>query len=56
MNAKQQGITALILYAVDTLTLESKSIMNWFADEINSPIENKFDTMDAEQQEQYCGF
>jgi hypothetical protein len=56
MNAKQQGITALILYAVDTLTHESKSIMNWFADEINSPIENKYDTMDAEQQEQYCGF
>ena len=60
LNAKQQGITALILYSVNTLTQESKSIMNWFYDEIDpqkdyNRDENEQDT-NQENQEQYCGF
>jgi hypothetical protein len=34
-NALQQGISALILYAVDTVTFESKELKSWFYDEID---------------------
>ena len=34
-NALQQGISALILYAVDTVTFESKELKNWFYGEID---------------------
>lgn len=55
-NVTSQGISALILYAVDKSTNESKEIKSWFYDEIDIRKEYNTDKYDSDEIEEELSY